>query len=92
MSGTVGATGPGESTVTGSQTTTTTETTFQEVENVGIEAVTVALSSGPQLLGDAENVFNDIAHGEGGVQKVKNAMGALALLLQHAEAALASVA
>jgi hypothetical protein len=76
----------------GAPSTPAPESTLQEIETVGIKAVTAALAVGPQLVGDAENVFNDIAHGEGGVEKVKNAMSALALLLEHAEAALASVA
>ena len=80
-----------ESTTPATPGSTAKPSELQDIENIGIEAVTAALTAGPELLGDAENVFNDIAHGEGGVAKVQNAMSAIALLLQHAEAALASV-
>lgn len=46
------------------------------------------LLQGPTLFADAEEVFNDIAHGEGGVAKLQNVVGALAHLLGHAAGAI----
>lgn len=44
----------------------------------------------PTLLADAENVFNAVAHGEGGAQKVANVASALAGLSTAAATAAAA--
>lgn len=49
------------------------------------------LTTGPQVLSDAEDVFNGIAHGEGGAQKIATVMQSLAHLFTHASAAAASI-
>lgn len=39
-----------------------------------------ALLNGPEIINDGEEVFNDIVHGEGGVQKIEKVAGSLAKL------------
>jgi hypothetical protein len=46
------------------------------------------LSHGPELLGDAEEFFNSIAHGTGGLGKVQNIMASLSHLTNAASNAL----
>ncbi len=45
------------------------------------------LQFGPALLGDAEAVFNDVAHGPGGEQKIGNVVASLAHLANNAAGA-----
>lgn len=49
-----------------------------------------ALTYGPTLIDDAEAVFNDIAHGEGGAAKIENVIASLAHLLESAVGAAGS--
>lgn len=44
----------------------------------------------PTLIGDGENVFNSVAHGEGGVAKVASALQGINTLATHATAAIGS--
>ena len=46
----------------------------------------------PVLAGDAENLFQEIAHGEGGQAKIVAVLSGLANLAQHASAALGGIA
>lgn len=50
------------------------------------------LSAVPTLVADGENVFEEMATGEGGVGKVRNVMQGLATLMGHAFEAVAGVA
>lgn len=50
-----------------------------------------ALTYGPELVSDAEAVFNDLAHGEGGVAKIETALHLLVQLVEHAAVAAVSV-
>jgi len=49
------------------------------------------LKFGPELLGDAETVFRDIAHGEGGRDKIATVLASLGHLVEHAAAAALSL-
>lgn len=49
-----------------------------------VQLLTELLALGPELFADVDNVFNSIAHGEGGAQKVAKATAALTTLTQHA--------
>lgn len=49
-----------------------------------------ALTYGPELVSDAEAVFNSLAHGEGGVAKIETAFHSLIQLVEHAATAAVS--
>lgn len=49
------------------------------------------LMHGSELFADAEGVFNAVAHGEGGLDKVKATLEALTHLMGHANAAVAAI-
>lgn len=48
------------------------------------------LTYGPELVSDAEAVFNDLAHGEGGVAKIEAVVHSLVQLVEHASVAAVS--